>query len=105
MNNPEEPARKLINWNNKLDIGDCQLAVMNNCCDPDAEPDTMILSYKMIGYNTFNVVAINLQDNCLIRYWHESYALWESPVLGFLISNNDFLAISKEGIQVLVLGT
>lgn len=85
MNEPETPARFLINWNNKLDIGDCRLAVMNNNNDPDGNPDTMVMSYKMIGYNTFNVVAIDLENNCLVRYWHESYALWESPVQGFLI--------------------
>ena len=105
MNDPEERAKFLLNWNNKLDIGDCELAVMRNDGDQDQESDTIILSYKMIGYNTFNVVAIDLNNNCLIKYWHESYALWESPFLGFLLANNDFLAISKEGVQVLVLGT
>ena len=63
----------------------------------------MILSYKMIGYNTYNVVAIDLKNNYLIKFWHESYALWESRVRGFMLANADFLVISKDGLQVLVL--
>lgn len=100
MNNPSKNAEFLLNWNNKLDIGDAELAVID-----DGKGDkSMILSYKMIGYNTYNVIAIDLENDCLIKYWHESYALWESPVRGFLLANNDFLVISKEGSQVLVLG-
>ena len=61
-------------------------------------------SNAKIGYNTFNVVAIDLINDCMIKYWHESYALWESPVRGFLLANNDFLVISMDGVDVLVLG-
>lgn len=77
---------------------------MNEDGDKEKRMDTMILSYKMIGYNTYNVVAIDLVHDCLTKYWHESYALWEVPVRGFLLANNDFLVISHEGVQVLVLG-
>lgn len=59
----------------------------------------------MIGFNTYNVFVIDLQhEDKLIKYWHESYALWESPVRGFLLTNNDFLMISKDGIQLLAIG-
>ena len=67
--------------------------------------DSLIVSYKMTGFNTYNVFVIDLsQESCLLKYWHESYALWESPIRGFLLSNNDFLVISKDGIQLLALG-
>ena len=66
------------------------------------KPDSIIVSYKMIGYNTYNIFVIDLKmaesKECLLKYWHESYALWESPVRGFLLSNNDYLMISKDGI-------
>jgi hypothetical protein len=32
----------------------------------------LVISYKSIGINTFNVFVIDLQDK-LIKYWHESY--------------------------------
>lgn len=40
----------------------------------------------------------------LIKYWHESYQLWESQVKGFLLTSNDFLILSKDGINLLALG-
>ena len=33
MNDPEKKANFLLNWNNKLDIGDCELAVMRSDSD------------------------------------------------------------------------
>ena len=69
----------------------------------DGEPDHIVVSYKMIGYNTYNVFVIDKRDN-LLKYWHESYALWESPIRGFLLPNNNYLVISKEGIALLAIG-
>ena len=63
----------------------------------------MVCSFKSIGINTFNVVVINLETK-MIRYWHESYQLWESEVTGFCLKTNDFLILQKNGINVLVLG-
>jgi hypothetical protein len=40
----------------------------------------------------------------LIKYWHEGYQLWESPVKGFLLSSNEFLILSKDGINMLSIG-
>ena len=39
-----------------------------------------------------------------LNYWHESYQLWESQVKGFLLSTNEFMALSKDGINLLSLG-
>jgi len=35
----------------------------------------MVVSYKMIGINTYNVFVFDLLDSemNLIKYWHESY--------------------------------
>ena len=63
----------------------------------------MVVSFKVIGINTFNVIVINLETN-FIRYWHESYQLWESEVTGFCLKSNDFLILSRLGINVLSLG-
>ena len=94
MSDPKAKAKYILNWPSKLDIGDCELAVMNENGDKDGPKDNIILSYKMMGFNTFNIVAIDLRHDNMIKYWHESFALWESPVRGFLLANNDFLIIS-----------
>ena len=74
----------------------------------EGQPDgprraSIVVSYKSIGINTFNVFVIDLQTK-LIKYWHEGYQLWESPVKGFLLTTNDFLILSKDGINLLALG-
>ena len=58
----------------------------------------------MIGINTFNVFCINLDGEYLIRYWYEGYQLWESPIKGFLLTSNDFMMLSKDGINLIALG-
>ena len=66
----------------------------------------MVVSYKMIGINTYNVFVFDLLDSemNLIKYWHESYQLWESKVKGFLLSTNDFLILSQDGLNLISLG-
>lgn len=46
--------------------------------------ESVVVSYKCIGINTFNVFVFDLKTT-LIRYWHESFQLWESTVKGFLL--------------------
>ena len=105
----QQNIRSLLSWNNKLDIDNCEMAIMHDeIKDKDGNFDrleeSIIISYKMIGYNTFNVFCIDIMDNYLIRYWYEGYQLWESPIRGFLLSNNDFLMLSKDGINLVALG-
>ena len=61
------------------------------------------MSFKSIGINTYNLYVIDLSTN-LIKYKYEGYQLWESPVKGMLLDNNDFLILSKDGINMLSLG-
>jgi hypothetical protein len=104
MQNPHNESEYLIKWTNKLDIGNCDMHIMKekdkNTGDLSSK---IVVSFKSIGINTFNVFVIDLQDK-LIKYWHEGYQLWESPVKGFLLNTNDFLILSKDGINVLALG-
>lgn len=107
LEEPKSDSEYLICWTNKLDIGNCDLHLMQETVKEgeSGERKTMniVVSYKSIGINTFNVFVINLDDQ-LIKYWHEGYQLWESPVKGFLLNTNDFLILSKDGINVLALG-
>jgi hypothetical protein len=103
INDPHAESEYLINWCNKLDIGNCDLQLMKQPNDNGGINEFIVVSYKSIGINTFNVFIIDLQDK-LIKYWHEGYQLWESPVKGFLLSTNDFMILSKDGLQLLQVG-
>lgn len=73
LQNPEHEYTYLINWNNKLDIADCDLQIMR---EKDAftgeNKHFIVVSYKSIGINTYNVFVIDLDDK-LIKYWFEGY--------------------------------
>lgn len=57
----------LMQWDNRLDVGDVNLGIFD-----EKGTNFMVVSFKSIGINTFNVIVINLKTK-LIRYWHESY--------------------------------
>jgi hypothetical protein len=102
--NPHDDADYLIKWSNKLDIGNCDLHfLIEKNKETGVMEKSIVVSYKSIGINTFNVFVIDLKTK-LIKYWHESYQLWESVVKGFLLPTNDFLILSKDGINMLALG-
>lgn len=73
IDNPTKEPVYLINWNNKLDIGNCDIQILT---EKDKKKGTVskyiVVSYKCIGINTFNVFVIDLQTG-LIKYWHEGY--------------------------------
>ena len=64
--NPQAEAIYLINWTNKMDIANCSLQMMT-----ENGIKSLVISYKCIGINTFNVFVIDTQTK-LIKYWHES---------------------------------
>ena len=103
IENPQKKCEYLINWNNKLDIGNCDMQLMTEVDANGKVSEFIVVSYKCIGINTFNVFVIDLESK-LIKYWHEGYQLWESPVKGFLLSTNDFMILSKDGINLLAIG-
>lgn len=101
---PSDERHYLISWSNKTDIANCDLAMLKEKNKVTGEIDEdIVVSYKRIGINTFNVFVINIKS-FLIKYWHESYQLWESPVKGFLLDTNDFMILSKDGINMIALG-
>lgn len=100
-NEDELNGEFLVNWGNKLTIGDCNLHVLKN---EECGFKELIVSFKCIYINTFNVNVIDLKEN-LIIFRHESFHLWESAVVGFLITAKfDFITLSKEGIKIIALG-
>ena len=59
---PEEKAKYLISWSNKLDIGCCDMNVMH---DIDGS-ESIVVSFKMININTYNIFVIDLEHDRLI---------------------------------------
>ena len=68
----KEEAAYLINWHNKLDIGNCDLQILKEQDASGKITESIVVSYKAIGINTYNVFVIDLDLN-IIKYWHESY--------------------------------
>lgn len=80
---PRSEKKYLINWNNKLDIANCSMSYMYDKAEPKdgiiegedfvsaKTTECIVICYKCIGINTFNVFVIDLETK-LIKYWHES---------------------------------
>ena len=71
---PEDRAEYLINWPNKLEIGNCDLFMMYEQEEVDGKEvdvQSIIISYKSIGINTYNVFVIDINSS-LMKYWNES---------------------------------
>ena len=68
----------------------------------------MIITYKTIHINTYNVVVQDITgpyEKRTTLYIHESFQLWESKISGLILeTNKDFISLSKAGINVLALG-
>ena len=90
---------------NKLDIDDTTIDFLR---DPEHGIKEMILAFKMIYINVYNVIIFDItaDDNSVMSTRHESFQLWESEINGVLLAKtNDFLTLNKDGISVLALGT
>jgi len=104
IDHPEREATYLINWTNKFNIRQVGLNFMEDENDEKELQKYLVVSYKVEGINTYNVFVIDVKTH-LIRFWFESYQLYESPIKGFLLSTNDFMMLSKDGINVINVGS
>lgn len=102
-NNSEElNGEFILNMKNKLDIADANMFVLKN---EEHGYRELIVSYKTMYINTYNINVVDLSDR-LIIFKHESFQLWESQIIGFLSSaTHDFVTLSKDGIGIVGLGT
>lgn len=107
IDNPHKPARYLMNWQSRIDIGDCAISIVHSPIGEQPQEQAehgekqwmIVVSFKCIGINTYNVFLVDLHEG--IRCWHESYHLWESKVRGILLENNDFIVLAKDGKKLL----
>lgn len=99
MKNPTH----LIKWVNKLNIGDCNMAINDN----NTGIRELVISYKVIYINTYNVMVLDLSPDLdqRIVFRHESSQVWESDSCGFFLSKSeDYIKISKNGLFMLSMG-
>ena len=100
-----ENYKFICKWKHKLNIGDANMQIMRGQ-DEKRVYKELVISYKTIYINTFNVVISDLSaetNNVLLK--HEAFQLWESSVSSILLSvSKDLLSFSKSGINLLALG-
>ena len=69
----------------------------------------LVVSYKTIFINTYNIVLTDLTElddksNTLFRF--EPFQLWESSISGLvLMDSKEFLSFNRDGIKILQLGS
>ena len=102
--NPDD-YKFLLKLKNKLDIGDADIEV-HKCHEKHYKE--LIVSYKTIYMNTYNVTVIDITDPKKFKtiFRHESFQLWESPIKGFLVdSTKDYVTLNSNGLSILALGS
>lgn len=98
-----DKPRYVLKWENKLEIGDASVQCFDKTTDT-AHVDTLVVSYKSIHVNSYTVFVIDI-DSGRLKFKHENYQLWESPVIGFLNTfSNDYVILNKEGTSFVPLG-
>ena len=112
INDPEN-FKFVVKQENKLDIGNACLQVMQNRQRGFKE---LLISYKTIYINTYNVIIFDLSKSTKTQYYgtnevnatlfcHESFQLWESSITGLLLEGQkDFLYANQSGAHIIGLG-
>lgn len=85
----------LIKWQNRLKFGDVNIEFL---IDPDQGYREMVICYKVIYLNIFNILVldlnkiekqkINQREKQFIIYRHESFQLWESDIFSILLKKS-----------------
>jgi hypothetical protein len=95
-------------WKHALEIADSSISIIRGQ-DAQGEYKELVIGYKTININTYNIVVQDLSGNAQQRATlqkHESFQLWESKVSGLLLQRTkDYLSFSKAGINVVSLGS
>ena len=100
--NPRK-GKFLIKWKMKLNFSDVNINLFE-----DNGLKELIISYKVIYMNTYNLISIDISNehhNSLI-FRYESIQLWESECMGFILKNHmDFIQLTKNGMYLCFLGS
>ena len=97
MDDPTD-VKMILNQETKLLIADTDMHMMQTRCN-DKDLPLIVVSFKCIDINTYNVVVIDYHEGIL--YWHESQHLWEADITGFLLTSDYFLVLSALGMRII----
>lgn len=86
-------ANYIINWKSKLDIEDARLFLLRDNHD---KQDSLVVSYKSIHVNTYNILLISLETKMIV-YRHESEHMFEASITSILLESHDFIMFSQNG--------
>ena len=76
LEDPEADYEYLINWSNKSNIRNVDLAFLEEKDRDGTDGNRLAVSYKREGVNTYNVFVFDIRTR-LIKFWFESYHLYE----------------------------
>jgi hypothetical protein len=102
--NPQESCF-IIKWQSKLLNGDGNMIIFRN---KQRGLKELIVSYKTIYILTYNLILLDIttENDPSMIFRHESFQLFESDCSGFFLGkNNDFMHLSKHGMQVMGLSS
>lgn len=95
LNDPSK-YKFILKWKNKLDIADADLFIIKT---KQSNYRELVISYKTIYINTYNVKVVDITNKEATLFRHESFQLWESECMGFLLNKKkDFVTLSKTGL-------
>jgi len=98
FNQDTKEVEYYMNWEHKLPIDDADMSVLNQ----DLGDKHIVVSYATQFIDTYNIFVINLKSK-KIRFWHESYALYEAELTGFLLADDNFLIFDRFGMFLVSL--
>ena len=95
-------------WKSLLEIGDASISIYRGN-DSNGEFKELVIGYKTININTYNIVVQDLsgkanQRSVLQKF--ECFQLWESKISGLFVNQTkDYVTLSKEGLNIVCMGT
>lgn len=103
----DDPTKSkfLINFNNKLDIGDANITILRNRTKNIKE---IVIGFKTIFLNTYSLFVMDISGNeeHNLVFRHEGFQLWESECFGLLLTKNkEYVLFNRDGIQILGLSS
>ena len=93
----------ILRIKNRLEIDDADVVVIRDEINRYKE---LLISYKTIYMNTYNLQVIDLiSDEQWTIYKHDSFQLWESKIYGFYMHKTyDYITINTDGISLINFG-
>ena len=90
----------LIKQKFSSDIGDASLKIIENKNEPGKK--YLVACQKTMKSNIFHIQVVEIKTKSL-RFHMEISNLWESNIAGLMLSTNDFIIFSEEGISILCI--